>query len=201
MADHDRRAEPSELEQAEIAAVQSLKPAFDRPAAKKVAQMAKLADEPPLLALSGLVFAAGVIAPRSRLRRAGMRMATAHLIATGFKTFVKNRVDRTRPAQIDRGEYRMELGNSHAKELRSFPSGHAAGAFAVARAASREYPIGPAAGLTAGFLAVLQVVRRVHFPSDTVAGAALGLLAERIAHQILAPVLGRHGSPGNARAG
>lgn len=182
---------PSKLEQADIAATENLKPLLEREPAKAVGKLGKLADEPPLLVLSSLVLVAGLLTRRPRLQRTAVRMLAAHGVAIGFKTVVKDRVDRTRPKLLDEGKYRMEPGTSSAKELRSFPSGHAAGSAAVARAAAREYPIGPAATATAGALAVLQVVRRAHFPSDIVAGAALGLAAEAVADRLLRLVLPR----------
>lgn len=184
---------PSKLEQAEIEAVESLKPTFESPPVKAVGRLGKLGDEPPLQFLSGAVLVVGLLSGKARLRNAGIRMLTAHTIATGLKTFVKNRVDRTRPAELDRRTYRAEPGRSGSKGLRSFPSGHAAGLAAVAKAVSREYAVGPAAAAIAGSLATLQIVRRAHYPSDALAGAAIGLLAEAVADRLLAPLLRRSG--------
>jgi membrane-associated phospholipid phosphatase len=64
--------------------------------------------------------------------------------------------------------------------MTSFPSGHSAGAVAAARAFAREYPEhGLAAVGAAGFLALLQIVRSAHYPTDVAAGIGVGLLAEK----------------------
>lgn len=184
---------PSKFEQAEIEAVESLKPTFESAPVKAVGRLGKLGDEPPLQFLSGAVLVVGLLSGKKRLRNAGIRMLTAHTIATGLKIFVKNRVDRTRPAELDHRDYRAEPGRSDSKGLRSFPSGHAAGSAAVAKAVSREYAVGPAATAIAGTLATLQIVRRAHYPSDAIAGAAIGLVAEALANRVLAPLLRRIG--------
>jgi membrane-associated phospholipid phosphatase len=178
------------VEQADIAAVETLRPAFESSPAQALGELGKLGDEPPLAMFSAAVLVAGVLAGRSSLWRAGVRMLAAHAVATGLKNLVKNSVDRTRPQLLDHGEYRMEPGHSKDKRLRSFPSGHAAGVSAVARAASRELRLGPGLSLAAASLASMQIVRRMHFPSDVIAGAALGLLAEAIAGRLLQPLLG-----------
>jgi membrane-associated phospholipid phosphatase len=64
----------------------------------------------------------------------------------------------------------------------AFPSGHTAGAVAVAQAVAHEAP--GAAGslrLAAGAAGALQVPRGAHYLTDVIAGAAVGWLAERIA--------------------
>ena len=63
----------------------------------------------------------------------------------------------------------------------SFPSGHAAGAFAVAAFVAFEARVHVAAKIAlfvlAAGIAVSRVVLGVHFPSDIAAGAALGTVA------------------------
>ena len=63
----------------------------------------------------------------------------------------------------------------------SFPSGHTAGSVAAARALARAYPSAsrPAyAGAAA--IALVQLPRGKHFPSDVVAGTAVGVVAEAL---------------------
>lgn len=72
---------------------------------------------------------------------------------------------------------------------RSLPSAHAAGAFAVAtsywltvgdeRRVAKALALGAAVGV-----GVLRVVARRHFPSDVVAGAALGVGTAIVVHEI-----------------
>ena len=179
-----KHKQASPLEQADIAAVEWLKPWLGTRAARAAGPVGELGDQPPLLALSGAVLAAGAWRRSPRLARAGARMIGAHLLATAAKTQGKDHVDRTRPeALMERGAYRMKEGRSQQSALRSFPSGHTAGIVAVARAAAREYPeyrrrlYGAAA-----LLAALQIPRRAHFPTDVLAGAVIGLAAEQAVH-------------------
>ena len=73
----------------------------------------------------------------------------------------------------------MKPGRKRSKEETSFPSGHSAGAIAVARAFAREYPEyrAPALG-AAGLIALAQIPRCAHYPSDVGAGLAVGVAAE-----------------------
>ena len=72
-------------------------------------------------------------------------------------------------------------GRNTSKEETSFPSGHSAGAAAVARAFARDYPEHAApAYAAAGALALAQIPRCAHYPTDVGAGLALGLAAEAV---------------------
>jgi len=58
----------------------------------------------------------------------------------------------------------------------SFPSAHATSSFAVATAMTRVEPIAAAAFLLAGLLALGRPYLGMHYPSDVLAGAVLGVL-------------------------
>lgn len=107
-------------------------------------------------------------------------MVAAMLLATAMKDAVKNRIDRTRPLVVaDGGAYSFQPGDHDVSELDSFPSGHTAGAVAVAQVVAREYPAMRApASITAVAIAVIQVPRGKHYPSDLLAGAVVGWAAE-----------------------
>lgn len=138
-----------------------------------------LADQPPLYALCWATIAVGLVRGDRRLRNAGMRMLAAEWLATKAKSAIKHRVDRTRPAvPVEGGAYRMERGDSHARPLNSFPSGHTAGALAVASAFASEYPEYRVSAFAAAIAAALiQIPRCAHYPSDIGVGAAIGLTA------------------------
>lgn len=148
--------------------------------------VADLGDQPQLRTLCAALIAAGLAGGRRsdygpRLVRAGVRMLIAHQLATTAKDFVKRRVDRTRPRSAGEAgkDHRPSPGRSRAKEDTSFPSGHAAGAAAAARAFAREFPEHGGAAAAAGTaLSVVQVPRCAHYPSDIAAGVAIGLAAE-----------------------
>jgi membrane-associated phospholipid phosphatase len=168
---------------AEAAAVGTLEPLKD---SALLDRLADLGDQPQLRALCAAAIAAGLAAGRGsrfgpRLARAGLRMLIAHEAATFAKNFVKRRIDRTRPRSgADARKDRLPSpGRSRHKEETSFPSGHSAGSAAVARAFAREFPehAGPAAGAAAA-LALVQIPRCAHYPSDVAAGLSIGLGAE-----------------------
>ena len=147
-----------------------------------LSRVAKLGDQPELRLISGGVIAAGLLLGRGRLFRAGVRMLLAHEAATAAKDLIKSRVDRTRPHSANSKEdAKPKPGRSAAKRLRSFPSGHSAGSVAVAQAFAREYPQHRAAALTvAGVIAVGQVPKSAHYPTDVAAGALTGAVVEAL---------------------
>jgi membrane-associated phospholipid phosphatase len=149
-------------------------------ATKTLGHISDLADQPPLIAISSLTIVAGLLSRDRRLANTGIRMLASHWLATEAKSFVKRRIDRTRPfVMLNGGDYHAVKGGSAAKRENSFPSGHTAGAVAVARAVAREYPQSGAAGnALSGAAALLQLPRAAHFASDIVMGGLIGLAAE-----------------------
>lgn len=172
------------LLQADADAVAAVKPWADSPAVAVLGRVAGLGDQPEMRILCGSVIAAGLVLGDRRLARAGLRMLAAHTVATLAKDFVKKRVDRTRPRSTGKAgkDHRPQPGRSEAKEETSFPSGHSAGAAAVARAFARDYPAlsAPAYG-AAAILALAQIPRCAHYPTDVGAGVAIGLASEAVA--------------------
>jgi membrane-associated phospholipid phosphatase len=167
----------------EKAAVDAMEPLRD---SAILDRLADLGDQPQLRTLSAAMIAAGLAAGRRtewgpRLARAGLRMLVAHEAATFAKNFVKKRVNRRRPRSNGAApdDHVPTPGRSQAKEDTSFPSGHSAGAAAATRAFAREFPEhkGAAAG-AAAVLALVQIPRCAHYPSDVAAGLTIGLAAE-----------------------
>ena len=152
----------------------------DHPLVAAAEPLSKMADQPPMLALSAAVLACGLVAGRRRPAELGLRMLASVALATAFKTVVKKTVTRTRPhVVLDEGRYAAEAGGSDDKGEQSFPSGHTADAVAAARAVARLYPglALPAYGL-AGAVAAIQPARAKHFPSDVAAAALVAVAAE-----------------------
>ncbi len=146
-------------------------------------EAAELADQPPLIAISIATIVVGGLARRPAVTRSGVRMLASHLLATGVKTALKSSIDRTRPARALKDGHHVRKGKgAEDTTLNSFPSGHTAGAVAVAQAVATE---SPRAGLplqaAAVAVAALQPSGGKHYWSDVVAGAAIGWAAERIA--------------------
>jgi membrane-associated phospholipid phosphatase len=166
---------------ADEAAAEAALPYQGSPAMEALGRFASLGDQPPLRTLCAATIAAGLAGGDRRLARAGLRMLLAHTLATLAKDFVKARVDRTRPrSRGGRGKDHVpKPGRRTAKEETSFPSGHSAGAAAVGRAFARDYPEHAApAYAAAGALALAQIPRCAHYPTDVCAGLAIGFAAE-----------------------
>lgn len=170
------------IEKGDIAVAQVAGEVSDHPAVKTLGEASEMADQPPLIALSAAVLIAGLALGRPQLRSAGARMLAAHLLATGIKSLVKRSVDRTRPyVLVEEGRYAARGGGTDEPRLNSFPSGHTAGAVAVAEAIARTAPRAAwPARLWAAGIAAIQVPRCAHYPSDLAAGAAIGWSADRL---------------------
>ncbi|MGF7177692.1 undecaprenyl-diphosphatase [Azospirillum doebereinerae] len=115
---------------------------------------------------------AGMAAGHDGLRRAGaVGMVGLLATATASRT-IKAHIRRRRP---DECEPRRKPG--HRISARSFPSGHAASAFAAATAVASATRTPGEAALVYACAAVLasgRVVRHRHWASDVLAGALLG---------------------------
>lgn len=170
----------SALQDADAAIAGAVIPVQDHPGIRLVGELSEIADQPQMRILCAGVIGAGFVASNPRLARAGLRMLLAHELATAAKSFVKHHVDRTRPRSLGDGEApHLKAGNSRDKEESSFPSGHSAGAAATSRAFAREYPgAAPAIYAAAGLVALAQIPRCAHYPTDVGAGVAIGIAAE-----------------------
>ena len=159
-------------------------PFRDTLAVRALSWVGKLGDQPQLRLISSALFVVGLSSGNRRLLSAAARMLIAHELATGIKSFIKHRVDRTRPRSGRSSQQRkIRPGHSKAKEKSSFPSGHSAGAVAVARAVGREYPEHRSAALAAaGVIAGAQVPLSAHYLTDVTAGAAVGAVAEAVSN-------------------
>jgi len=155
----------------------------DKPGVKLLGKLSEGADQPPLLLLGAGTLMVGALLRQPTLLRTGARMLASEIVATGMKTVIKRSVDRTRPKKaIETGEHKFEAGDSKEHDQSSFPSGHTAGAVAVAGALAQGAPVrGAAAYALAGGVAAMQLPRGKHYLLDTVAGAAIGFVAQRAA--------------------
>jgi len=174
------KRKPSDPEKADIAVARAAAPMRRHKAVKALGWVSEAADQPPLMTLCAATLAAGLILRKGRLVRAGARMLAAEVVATQIKGLIKHRIDRTRPHVITKGgRYQAHKGHNHASEMNSFPSGHTAGAVAVARAYARDYPPhSTVAYAAAAGVGAIQIPRSAHYPTDIAAGAVIGVLAE-----------------------
>jgi membrane-associated phospholipid phosphatase len=161
---------------------QAVEPYTDTPPVKTVSWLSEMGDQPQMLTLAGGALAYSLVAGRPELKRAATRAIAAHLLATAIKTVIKRRVDRTRPfaARTDE-DLKPKPGRNKSKEETSFPSGHSAGALAVAQAFARELPEHRGKALAgAGLIALAQIPRCAHYPTDVGAGLAIGWVSEQL---------------------
>lgn len=180
------------VEDVDAVVADSVAPYRKTPAVRIVSFLGKAGDQPPLRLLCFATFSAGVIGRRPRVTRAAVRMLAAHTLATWIKSFVKHRINRTRPNERENSvDNHITAGRSTAKRETSFPSGHSAGAIAVACAYAREFPDrGPAAVTAAVAVSLAQILRGSHYPSDVAAGLAIGTVSEAAVSRLLGPALG-----------
>lgn len=113
-----------------------------------------------------VLFATGRAVDAPRYRAVTYDWVHAFLINAGYTTLLKEVVHRKRP----NGEDNL-----------SFPSGHAANAFALAAVAERHYGWkgGVPAYTLASLVAVSRLQRNKHYLSDVMAGATLGYIVGR----------------------
>ena len=100
------------------------------------------------------------------LANTGLYVFEAFLTTQLITHAIKNTVHRTRPS----GQNNL-----------SFPSGHTSGMFTVASVLDKRYgnKVGIPSYLIAGFVGISRIKLQKHFPTDVIAGAALGIIIGR----------------------
>ena len=135
-----------------------------------------LTRHPPVWA----AIAAGLCVTGQRGRRAALRGSVCYLAAAAVHLPMKALVGRRHPP----GSARHQLGPFTS----SFPSGHAASDLAFAVGAAQELPLA-FVPLSACTMAVhwSLVRKRAHYPSDVIAGGALGIAVALVAWKLWPP--------------
>ena len=132
------------------------------------------ASEALFVATLALVFLAARGA-RSSWRRATVAAVLSAGLALAVGKLISELVDRARPFVAD--AHGVHLFSAHAADP-GFPSDHATAAFAIAAAiVLRKRGWGIFALVAATILSIGRVALGVHYPSDVLAGAALGAAA------------------------
>ena len=127
-----------------------------------------------------------------------VRLGASAAVATGATYAFKGTIRRPRPYRTLEGvTLRAEEHNPDVDPF-SFPSGHAAFAFALATSTTLSYPhwyVLVPAYAWASATAVARVWHGVHYPSDILAGAALGAGSAVLVHLFLPEIDGEEGAP------
>lgn len=174
---------PSDIETVDLAVTEKVSRRRHHPVMRFLGTLSEAADQPQLATLCVLTIVTGLARGKRRMAVTGAQMLAAHALATGIKSAIKHRVDRTRPhVAFETGRYEMCEGEKRDGDACSFPSGHTAGAVAVAGVVAVRYPnlAVPASGLAAA-ASILQVPRAKHYPTDLAAGALIGVVSAGLA--------------------
>lgn len=174
-------------EDVDTAVADALVPYAGDGAVKALGAAAELSDQEPLYAAAAGVLITAVVMRDGPTWRTGTRILAAHMLATALRGVVKAMVDRTRPdAAARRGDYVLREGRRQDSDFNSFPSGHTAGAVAVAMAVGRDHPGARwSAFALASLTGAAQIVRSRHYVTDVVAGAAIGIAAELLVDAVI----------------
>jgi len=128
---------------------------------------------------AGVLYLAGIITHNDHLRETGVFGAEAVVDASIVAGALKLATNRERPDHGDGTGGFWPHGPSDYTAAGSFPSGHAASSFALARVIASQYPgwltqLGAYGFATA--ISASRITARRHFPSDVVVGGVFGYL-------------------------
>ena len=132
-----------------------------------------------LTLLCGGLFAVGYVWKKNSLRCTGIDGVIAQALVGLTTQAPKHLIGRPRPRFTHQDPF--QFGPSFQSGLDGFPSGHAAGGFAMAAVLARYFPRGAWLWYGAAlFVASSRVVRGSHFPTDVLVGAVLGYLVGHV---------------------
>jgi len=158
---------------------------FHGPLVDKVGDIGnQLGHGDTLVVLSLLMAAVGWGFKHRELKLAGIQALLSHAVAGLLTQGIKHLVGRPRPRFTHLGQW--DSGPTLQSGLDSFPSGHTSATFAVAAVLACHFP--RLTGLWYGgalFVGISRVMRGSHFPTDVLAGAALGyVIGSLVAHPL-----------------
>lgn len=127
------------------------------------------------------LFVAGIIKKDDHLKFSSYEVVGSIAAAAIVTRILKWSIDRPRPAQ----KYPGEVFPYEIKDGKSFPSGHTSLAFATATSISLQYKkwyIVVPSCLWAASVGYSRMYLGVHYPSDVLAGAAIGVGSAFLSH-------------------
>jgi membrane-associated phospholipid phosphatase len=128
---------------------------------------------------AGVIYLTGVFTHNDHLRETGVLGAEAVVDASIVAGAIKLATNRERPDHGDGTGGFWPHGPGDFSAAGSFPSGHAASSFALARVIADEYPGWLTSVGAYGFATLISASRitaRRHFPSDVLVGGVFGYL-------------------------
>jgi undecaprenyl-diphosphatase len=133
-----------------------------------------------LVILSLVLWAVGYGFKQPQWTEAGWRSLIAHGFAALSATILKHVIGRPRPKFMHAGNF--EFSPVSGSGWDSFPSGHAAAAFAVATVLATKFPRARwPIFVAAAAIAASRIIRGSHYLTDVAGGAALGCIIGMIA--------------------
>ncbi|RPH77168.1 MAG: phosphatase PAP2 family protein, partial [Nitrospiraceae bacterium] len=133
-----------------------------------------------LVVLSLVLLAIGYGFKHSQWKDAGWQSLIAHGLAALSANILKHAIGRPRPKFMHAGN--LEFSPAAGSGWDSFPSGHAAAAFAVATVLATKFPRARWPILaTAVAIAASRIIRGSHYLTDVAGGAALGCVMGMVA--------------------
>ncbi len=116
-----------------------------------------------------------------RWRRVVVTLFVAMAFSALAATFLKMLTSRARPSEfIETGAMWKAFAGFASSRFNSFPSAHSASAFAFAAVLAAAYPRASVVlYVFAALCAVSRILTHQHYPSDVLAGAALGVWSAR----------------------
>jgi membrane-associated phospholipid phosphatase len=140
------------------------------------------ADAPICIAAPLLITSIGLIQKDKKLTRQGLEIGIAFTATVAETYIIKYIVNRPRPYTTYRDL--KPLGD---EKSRSFPSGHTSSAFSTAMSLSLNYPkwyVAVPVFAWASATGYSRMYLGVHYPTDVLAGAALGVGTAWLTHVI-----------------
>lgn len=132
----------------------------------------------------------GILSKDKSIRKKGYELVISMGIGAIITQSLKYSIDRTRPAD----KYPNDVFVDKPVHGRSFPSGHTTIAFAAATTVTLQYKkwyIAVPAYLWAGATGYSRLYAGEHYPSDVLAGAAVGVGSAYLAHWISGKIFGK----------
>ena len=129
--------------------------------------------KPVAIGLPAGFVATGLLSEHNPATKTGILLAAATGVNYGLTTLAKKAFDRPRPYESLEGVHKLVHETS-----RSFPSGHASTAFAIATTLSLRYRKWSVIGPSFGWALLMGYSRPylgVHYPTDILGGMVLGM--------------------------